>query len=275
MSKIIPNENTWIGFTETAPADLAAPTEDELDAAITMTHLIVSLNASAAGNAIPTPALDSLFDRSITGTSQGQFTGDFYRDDEAAKDIAWSQLPRAKEGFFFISRFGGSRTVTAADALGSTAERRHVPAEGEPLEVWPIRVTSRVGSALTSNTAQTFNLTAAVPEPPEEDAVCAAGAGLPTPPKALVATAGLTGIVVLDWDAPDYVGAGITGYKVYKSTVAGGGGAYTEVTTNIVKAGTTATLSSLAAGLTYFKVVATNATGDSGQSAFASATVAA
>ena len=164
--------------------------------------------------------------------------------------------------------------MTAADADGNTEERRHVPGDGDDVEVWPIRVTSRVGSALTSNTAQTFNLVAAVPEPPEEDAVVIASASaVPSAPRNLVATAGATGIVELDWDAPSVPNGTITGYKVYKSTVAGGAGAYTEVTTNITKIGTTAALTVVTAGLTYFKVVATNSHGDSAQSAFASCTV--
>lgn len=260
MSKIIPNENTWIGFSETAPVDLAAPTEGELDLAITMTHLIVSLNASAAGNAIPTPALDSLFDRSITGTSQGQFTGDFYRDDDSAKDIAWSQLPRAKEGYFFVSRFGGSRTVTAADALGNTAERRHVPADGEPIEVWPIRVTSRVGSALTSNTAQTFNLTAAVPEPPEEDAVVGGAAGI-TVVRNLTITSPAAGVALLDFDAPTEGTLTTPFYDIFQgATAAAAQAELVPVSANLQISGTTARITGLTTGTYWFAVEGHGAT---------------
>jgi hypothetical protein len=258
MSRIIPNENSWIGFTTVRPADLAAPTVAELAGATNLTSYIVSINPTAQGNAIPTPALDSLFDRSAIGTSQGSFTADMYRDDEG--DLAWDTLPRGVRGYFFISRFGGSGVD-------------HIPAEGEPVEVWPVAITQRAGSAMSSNTVQTFTVSAAVPDPPEEDAIVSATSGVPTAPKNLVATAGATGLVTLDWDVPDFVGAGITGYKVYKSTVAGGAGAYTEVTTNITKIGTVANLTAVTAGLTYFKVLATNAAGDGPQSAFASCTV--
>jgi hypothetical protein len=230
MSKIIPNENSWIGFTTVAPASLDAPTETEIDAATNLTPLIVSLNPTAQGNAAPTPALDSLFDRSIIGTSQGSFSGDFYRDNPS--DLAWTTLPRGTVGYFFVSRFGGTGALKK-------------PRAGDKLEVWPVIVTQRAGSAMTSNTVQTFTLAAAVPEPPEENAVCAAG------------------------------GSAITGYKLYKSTVAGGGGAYTEITTNKTVIGTTAALTAVTAGLTYFKVKATNSSGDSDFSDFASCTVAA
>ena len=258
MSKIIPNENSWIAFTTATLADYTSPTADELAAAINLTPLVVSINATSQGNAIPTPALDSLFDRSIIGTSQGQFQADMYRDDP--DDLAWVTLPRAEKGHFFISRFGGSGL-------------KHMPVAGEEIEVWPVQITSRAGSNMTSNTVQTFTLTAAVPEVPKEDGVVALGTGVPSTPRNLVATAGATGIVELDWDVPLSTGSSaITGYKVFKSTVAGGAGSYTEVTTSITKLGTTANLTGLASGLTYFKVAATN-TGDSVQSAFASATV--
>ena len=256
--RIIPNENSWIGFTTVRPANLAAPTEAELGGATNLTGFIVSINPSAQGNAIPTPALDSLFDASTIGTSQGSFTADMYRDDEA--DTAWDTLPRGTVGYMFISRFGGTGTD-------------HMPVSGEPVEVWPVAITQRAGSAMSSNTVQTFTVAAAVQEPPAEDGVVTAGSGVPSQPLNVVATAGAAGTAVVDWDIPAFVGTGITGYKVYKSTVAGGGGAYTEVTTNITKVGTTATLTTLTAGLTYFKVVATNAAGDSAQSAFASCTV--
>ena len=261
MSKIIPNENSWIGFTTVAPASLDAPTETEIDAATNLTPLIVSLNPTAQGNAAPTPALDSLFDRSIIGTSQGSFSGDFYRDNPS--DLAWTTLPRGTVGYFFVSRFGGTGALKK-------------PRAGDKLEVWPVIVTQRAGSAMTSNTVQTFTLAAAVPEPPEENAVCAAGTGVPSIPLNLVATAGATGIVELDWDLPVSIGgSAITGYKLYKSTVAGGGGAYTEITTNKTVIGTTAALTAVTAGLTYFKVKATNSSGDSDFSDFASCTVAA
>jgi len=155
MSKVIPNEQTWIGFSTTQPAVLDKPTSVELTAADDMTCFVVSINASAQGNTVPTPVLCSLFETSVPGTSQATFTADFYRDDD--DDAAWDALKRGIEGVFYISRFGGS---------GPNKQ----PASGEKLEVWPVIITSRAAGALSSNTAQTFSVTAAVNVEPAEDA---------------------------------------------------------------------------------------------------------
>lgn len=158
MSRIIPNENSWIGFA-TAVADIHAPTAAELSAAIDLTDFIVTINASTTGNTVPTPSLKTLFETSIPGTAAAQFTADMYRDDE--DDLGWETLPRGTKGFFLISRFGGT----------GPANR---PATTQKLEVWPVHVSSRAGGALTSNTAQTFTLTCSVPQEPDEDAIAAA-----------------------------------------------------------------------------------------------------
>jgi hypothetical protein len=259
MSRVIPNENSWIGFTDTEPVDVSSPTVAELAAAVNLTPFTVSLNPTSQGNAVPTPALDSLFDRSVIGTSQGAFSGDFYRDDdEDDGDIAWDTLPRGKHGWFFVSRFGGS----GAD---------HMPVAGEAVEVWDVAVTQRAGSAMTSNTVQTFTITGAVNEPPEEDAVVSGVAGNPSAPENLIATPGATGTVNLDWDAPD-VGGPITAYKVYRSATPGG--TYVEVTTGITKTATSANLTGQTAGANSYKVTATNATGEGPRSDVATCTVA-
>lgn len=156
MGRIIPNENTWIGWSETLPVSLSAPTTAEITGATDLTCLISTINASAQGNAIPTPDLCTLFEKSVPGTSQATFTADFYRDD--ADDVAWTELPRNAKGVFYISRFGGT---------GPNKE----PVTGEPVEVWPVHVTSRTASPLASNTPQTFTVTCSVPEEPAEDAV--------------------------------------------------------------------------------------------------------
>lgn len=162
MSKIIPNENSWIGFVAGAfgaagaIADMAAPTAAELAAAVNLTGYAITITASSTGNTVPTPALDSLFETSIPGTTSASFTADFYLDDE--DNLAWTTLPRSTRGYFLISRFGG------------TGPARQ-PAVGEPIEVWPVIVSSRSASALSSNTAETFTLTCSVPVEPVEDAV--------------------------------------------------------------------------------------------------------
>ena len=156
MAHIIPNENTWIGFATAAPADPSAPTAAEIGAATDLTGFVSQITATSQGNSIPTPTLDTLFETSVPGTSQAQFSGDFYRDDAA--DTAWTSLPRGTLGWFYISRFGGTGTNSA-------------PAAGDIVEVWPIQVTSRAAAPLSSNTPQTFTLTAAVVAEPDEDAV--------------------------------------------------------------------------------------------------------
>ena len=159
--RIIPNEESWIGFTETRPANLAAPLDSEI-AAVThvWTKQIVSLNASSSGNTVPTPDIGTMFETSVPGTSSAQFSLDVYRDDDPAKDEAFQTLKRGVSGYFFISRFGGK-------GAGK------MPIGADKVEVWPIQVTSRGSSALASNTAQMATITCSVPEEPEEDAVVA------------------------------------------------------------------------------------------------------
>jgi len=158
MSRVIPNENTWIGFSPSPPANPSAPTAVEIGGATNITCLCSTINASAQGNAIPTPDLCSLFEKSIVGTSTATFTADFYRDDE--DDQAWDLFPRGTRGVVYISRFGGQGTD-------------HQPVAADKVEVWPVEVTSRTAGPLSSNTPQTFTITCAVNEEPAEDATVA------------------------------------------------------------------------------------------------------
>ena len=159
MSKIIPNKNTWIGFTSVAPTSTANPTAAWVAAATRLTPLVISINASATGNTVPTPTLDTDFDQTIQGTVQGSFTADFYRDSDATKDLAWTTLTRGTIGWFIISRFG---------TAGAT------PVAGAKVEIWPVRITTRQAGPLSSNTAMTFTCMAAIPEEPIENATVAA-----------------------------------------------------------------------------------------------------
>jgi hypothetical protein len=154
MTRLIPNENTWIGFTPTV-VDLHAVKTAELTAAINVTGYCLSINASTTGNTVPTPTLDTLFETSIAGTVTGSLTADFYRDDE--EDLAWETFPRKTKGYLLISRFGGS---------GTDAE----PTTGDTVEVWPMLVVSRTMAAGGSNTVMSFTVTASIPEEPVEDA---------------------------------------------------------------------------------------------------------
>lgn len=159
MSTLIPNQNCYIAFSPTIPVSKAAPKAIEVSAAIDLTDFIISLTASAQGNAVPTPRLRRLFETTIPGTSSASFSVEMYRDN--VTDTAWDTLPRDTAGVFYISRFGG---------LGANK----LPIALDKIEVWEIRVVSRAGSAMSSNTAQTFTLTCSVPEEPVEDAVVAA-----------------------------------------------------------------------------------------------------
>ena len=162
MGKLIPNENTWVGFGTTA-ASVSAPTAANITAAKDLTDYLISLNASSQGNVVPTPSFNTLFETSIVGTSSATFTADFYRDDTTgvSGDLAWKTLPRNTSGYFFISRFGG----TGANNL---------PVAGDTVEVWPVIVVSRTMANMSNNTVMTFTVTGSVPQEPDEAAVVAA-----------------------------------------------------------------------------------------------------
>jgi len=160
MARIIPNENTWIGFTTASITSIAAPSTAQVAACIDLTGHCISLNASARGNTVPTPSFDSLFETSTAGTSAATFDADFYRDDE--DDLAWETLPRGERGHFMIARFGGS-------GAGS-----NVPIAGDDIEVWPVMITSRTMANMSSNTVLTFTASCAVMIEPAENAVVGA-----------------------------------------------------------------------------------------------------
>ena len=162
MANMIPNQNSFVGYAAAAAGKpfgftaTNAPTLLEINGLVDLTDFIVSINASATGNTVPTPRLKSLFETNVPGTSSATFTADMYRDDAA--DTAWDTLPRGQRGTFLIKRFGG----TGTDGR---------PATGEDSELWPTQVVSRAASALQSGQAETFTLTASVPIEPVEDYV--------------------------------------------------------------------------------------------------------
>lgn len=155
MGRVIPNEQTWVGFATVIASPTLAPTAAEVTAAVNVTPLLMGINASSQGNTVPTPSFDTLFETSIIGTSQATFSADFYRDDVA--DTAWDTLPRGTAGFFIISRFGGSGTDQK-------------PIAGDTVEVWPVTIVSRTAANMANNTVQTFTITASVNIEPNEDA---------------------------------------------------------------------------------------------------------
>lgn len=154
MARLIPNERTKVHFVPEI-SDMDAPTANEITDGVDLTDFLVTLEASSTGQTVPTPSFESLFETSIPGTVTAQFTAEFYRDDET--DTAWDTLPRATDGYMVIARFGYSG-------------EENVPEAGDDVEVWPIRVTTRAAMALTNNESQRFNLEAAVPRVPSEDA---------------------------------------------------------------------------------------------------------
>jgi len=158
MARLIPNESSWVGFATTITS-IAAPTAAEIAAATEVTPMLISINASSQGNTVPTPALDTLFETTVAGTSTATFSADFYRDNTA--DDAWDALPRGTAGFFVISRFGGTGTA-------------NLPIATDEVEVWPVTVISRTNSNMASNQVLTFTLTCSCNVEPDEAAIVAA-----------------------------------------------------------------------------------------------------
>lgn len=161
MARLIPNENTWVGFVTTAQgiANIAAPTAAEIAAGTDLSSFVISLNASSQGNTLPTPDFSTLFETSIPGTVSAQFSADFYRDD--ATDTAWDTLPRGTTGWFVLSRFGGSGTA-------------NLPIAADEVEVWPATVTSRTMQNMAANSVLMFSANCSVPLEPNEAATVAA-----------------------------------------------------------------------------------------------------
>jgi hypothetical protein len=176
MSRLVPNERSFIGFSLSRPADLNAPTVAEIGAALDLTCDCISLNAGAQGNAVPIPELCSLWEKSVPGTASAQFSADFYRDDEeqtgtdqapTGGDIAYRILQLGTDGVFYVSRF------LARDTNG-VVPASTIPAAGDPVEVWPVTITSASDSPLSSATPLSFSVQAAVPDRPNFRAIVAA-----------------------------------------------------------------------------------------------------
>ena len=249
MSRLIPNGNVKIVYIDQpslgVPASISAT---DIANGVDVTPYVMSMAASVTAQGLPIPNMNSIFESQIAGVQQGQFQIDLYRDDltEGGADTAWSTLTRGSTGVFVVSRM------------------KNTIANGDYVEVWPTLVLSRAMANMTSNGILTFTVQCALTGQPNENFQITASA-VPSAPSNVVATLGAsTGLVTLDWDAPAQGGT-ITGYKVYKDTTAGGTFS-TQISTNITVTGTTAALTSQAAGLTYYKIVATNATGDSAKS---------
>ena len=324
MARIIPNNNTFIGFFPVASfgaadfanynantwnSSLASPTITGVEAKkfLDITPFVISLTAQSTGNTIPTPTLDTLFEGNIPGTVNASFTMDLYRDDASytdtvatvtgafgdiaaveagSVDFAWSLLKRGVKGYVLISRFNepvvGQGTNQRPSGGGSAATNNIV-------EIYPVVITAKTAGPVTSNTVQTFTVTAAVPFEPAEyvqvTSSSATGSVVPSVPLNLQGSQGGTATfsttlafaitgnsLTLDWDAPSAPGGTITSYSLYSASNAALTTSVTgPITTNVTFAGTSATMATAAlttsgVGTKYFYVVATNATGTSNKS---------
>lgn len=137
--------------TKATASNTDKPTAADINGAIEITSYVTGLNFGTTGSAVPTPDLKRLFETSIEGTVTGSAQFDCYRDDEL--DTAWTLLPRGTVCTVLISRFGG------------------IPASGDGVEVYPVRVTSRTNANLANNTPATFTTTFAMSDEPSEDAI--------------------------------------------------------------------------------------------------------
>ena len=319
MARIIPNNNTFIGFYPVAAfgsSDFAgwdattwnsskanpSITGTEVKKFLDITPFVISLTAQSTGNTVPTPVLDSLYEGNVPGTVNASFTMDLYRDDASysdgnasgitgafgdisavqsgSTDFAWSLLKRGLKGYVIISRFN--------EPVSSQGTNQR-PSTNNIVELWPVVITAKTAGPVTSNTVQTFSVTAAVPFEPAEYATVSStttAASAPSAPLNLVgakggdavasttpATFAITGnTLALDWDAPAVTGGTITGYSIYSATNAAlTTGIVGPITANVTFSGTsasfaTAALTTSGAGTKYFYVVATNATGTSDKS---------
>jgi len=252
MARIIPNNNTWIGFYPVTGAfaglsgystawnsvtgGSATITQAEIDTCYDLTPFVISITAQSTGNTVPTPTIDTLFEGNIPGTVNASFTADFYRDDasytdvntsQSAVDFAWTKLARGTKGYIVVSRFANPTSVSQ----GTNQE----PATNNIVEIWPVVVTARTAGAITSNTVQTFTVTAAVPQEPAEAATVTSSTAAPSAPLNLTAVrltqtaSGTTPSIGLDWDVPSYTGTltaggseAATPYVVQVSTTSNG-----------------------------------------------------
>ena len=207
MARIIPNNNTFIGFIPVAsfnttpftgtyskggttttfdPAtwnsSYGQPSLSAADVlkAIDITPFIISITAQSTGNTVPTPTLDTLFEGNIPGTVNASFTMDLYRDDATYTDsvstnaVIAGDLTSANSGVDFAwsalkrAQKGYILISRFNDPATVTQGSNQRPSSGNIVEVWPVIVTAKTAGAITSNTVQTFTVTGAVPFEPAE-----------------------------------------------------------------------------------------------------------
>lgn len=145
--------------------NIAEPTLAEIAGGVNLTPFLRSIDTPLEGSAVDAATAESAFNSTVRGTYGGQpVTGEFTRDKVKANDTAWNTLPFGTEGFFLVARRGGTGSN---GALAATDE----------VDVFPIDVTGRNPVAYGRNELARFALQAAVPAPPEFDAVVSIGGG--------------------------------------------------------------------------------------------------
>jgi hypothetical protein len=214
MARIIPNNNTFIGFIPVANFNTTAFTgtytkngvsgvtydpatwnssygQPQLSSAdvlkaIDITPFVISLTAQTTGNTVPTPNLDSLFEGNIPGTVNSSFTMDMYRDDATYTDatttnsVTAGDLTSANTGvdFAWAAFKRGQKGYLLISRFNSpattTQSTNQRPSLNNIVEVWPVVVTAKTAGPITSNTVQTFTVTGAIPYEPAEYAKVAA-----------------------------------------------------------------------------------------------------
>lgn len=149
----------------TTVANKAAPTVAEINAGIDLTCFMKrdGLNRSQEAALVDVADVCSLFDKTQIGTRSGNVQMTLYRDSVAADDDAWSALPIGTTGFVVIAPFGYTGAGTPP-----------TPQASDRVEVWPIAVSNRSMLAIAANEAQSFTVTFAIPDEPDDDALVAA-----------------------------------------------------------------------------------------------------
>lgn len=136
-------------------ADRSFPTLVEINAGTDITEFLQSLDTPLEGEAVSSMDLSSAYRKTVAGPFGGDISTVMYREDDVADDIAYPLFLRNTTGYFVIRRFGGS-TVAFAD--------------GDIVEVWPVRVITRSSAAAESAVVQSFTANFAGLDDPVEDA---------------------------------------------------------------------------------------------------------
>lgn len=156
MARFIPDGVLKVRYVPTI-VNKSAPSMAEINAGTDLTPFLRGLSTPLEGSTVDVSDASSKYNKTAAGTYGGQtVNGEFYRDDVAANDTAYSLLPRGTKGNFVIARRGGSGTGGAI-------------ATGDKVDVWPIEVITRNPADYTRNEPTGFTVSCAVPGEPAED----------------------------------------------------------------------------------------------------------